>query len=48
VIAWNTAYSYKGKAFDVTKIERELNVRYALEGNVQRGASRIRVNVQTD
>jgi TolB-like protein/class 3 adenylate cyclase/Flp pilus assembly protein TadD len=46
VIARNTAYSYKGRAFDVTKIGRELNVRYALEGSVQRGASRMRVNVQ--
>ncbi len=37
VIARNTAFTYKGKAFDVTKIGRELNVRYALEGSVQRG-----------
>jgi TolB-like protein/class 3 adenylate cyclase/Flp pilus assembly protein TadD len=46
VIARNTAYSYKGRAFDVTNIGRELNVRYALEGSVQRGANRMRVNVQ--
>jgi TolB-like protein/class 3 adenylate cyclase len=46
VIARNTAFTYKDKAFDVTKIGRELNVRYALEGSVQRGANRIRVNVQ--
>jgi TolB-like protein len=46
VIARNTAYSYKGRAFDVAKIGRELNVRYALEGSVQRGANRMRVNVQ--
>jgi TolB-like protein/class 3 adenylate cyclase len=46
VIARNTAYSYKGRTFDVTKVGRELNVRYALEGSVQRGASRMRVNVQ--
>jgi adenylate cyclase len=42
VIARNTAFSYKGRAFDVTKIGRQLNVRYALEGSVQRGASRMR------
>jgi TolB-like protein/tetratricopeptide (TPR) repeat protein len=46
VIARNTAFTYKGKAFDVTKIGRELNVRYALEGSVQRSGNRMRVNVQ--
>jgi TolB-like protein/Flp pilus assembly protein TadD len=46
VIARNTAYSFKGKAFDVTKIGRELNVRYVLEGSVQRSGSRMRINVQ--
>ena len=46
VIARNTAFTYKGKAFDVTKIGRELNVRYMLEGSVQRGGNRMRVNVQ--
>jgi len=46
VIARNTAFTYKGKPFDVTNIGRELNVRYALEGSVQRGGSRMRVNVQ--
>ena len=34
VIARNTAFTYRGKAFDVTQIGRELNVRYALEGSV--------------
>ena len=46
VIARNTAFTYKNKAFDVTKIGRELNVRYVLEGSVQRGGNRLRVNVQ--
>ena len=46
VIARNTAFTYKGKAFDVTKIGRELNVRYVIEGSVQRGGMRMRVNVQ--
>ena len=46
VIARNTAFTYKSKAFDVTKIGRELNVRYVLEGSVQRGGNRMRVNVQ--
>ena len=46
VIARNTAFTYKGKPFDVKTIGRELNVRYVLEGSVQRGANRMRVNVQ--
>jgi TolB-like protein/class 3 adenylate cyclase len=46
VIARNTAFTYKGKAVDVKAIGRELNVRYALEGSVQRGARSMRVNVQ--
>jgi TolB-like protein len=46
VIARNTAFTYKGKPFDVKKIGRELGVRYVLEGSVQRGGNRLRVNVQ--
>jgi TolB-like protein/DNA-binding winged helix-turn-helix (wHTH) protein len=46
VIGRNTAFTYKGKPFDVKTIGRELSVRYALEGSVQRGADRMRLNVQ--
>ena len=46
VIARNTAFTYKGKPLDVKTIGRELNVRYILEGSVQRGGNRMRVNVQ--
>ena len=46
MIARNTAFSYKGRPFDVKTIGRELNVRYVLEGSVQRGGNRMRVNVQ--
>ena len=46
VIARNTAFTYRGKAFDVTQIGRELNVRYALEGSVQRSGNRMRINAQ--
>jgi hypothetical protein len=42
----HTAFTYKGKANDVKQIGRELNVRYVLEGSVQRGGNRMRVNVQ--
>jgi TolB-like protein/Tfp pilus assembly protein PilF len=46
VIAHNTAFTYKGKHIDVKTIGRELGVRHALEGSVQRGGNRMRVNVQ--
>ena len=46
VVARNTAFTYKGRPLDAKTIGRELNVRYVLEGSVQRGANRMRVNVQ--
>ena len=46
VIGRNTAFTYKGKAVDLRQIGRELSVRYVLEGSVQRGGNRMRVNVQ--
>lgn len=46
VIGRHTAFTYKGKAVDLKRIGRELNVRYVLEGSVQRAGDRLRVNVQ--
>jgi TolB-like protein/class 3 adenylate cyclase len=46
VIGRSTAFTYKGKAVDLKQVGRELNVRYVLEGSVQRGGGRMRVNVQ--
>ena len=46
VIARNSAFSYKGRAIDVRQVGRELNVRYVLEGSVQRSRKRLRMNVQ--
>ena len=46
VIGRHTAFIYKGEARDLKKIGRELNVRYLLEGSVQRSDRRFRVNVQ--
>src|SRR4029453_18858228 len=46
VIARNTAFTFKGRPVDVKKLGRERNVRYVLEGSVQRGGNRLRVNVQ--
>ena len=39
VIGRNTAFTYKGKAVDLKQIGRDLNVRYVLEGSVQRGGA---------
>jgi TolB-like protein/class 3 adenylate cyclase len=46
VIGRNTAFTYKGKAVELKQIGRELNIRYVLEGSVQRAGNRMRVNVQ--
>jgi TolB-like protein/DNA-binding winged helix-turn-helix (wHTH) protein len=46
VTARESAYTFKGKAFDVRKIGEELGVRYALEGSVRRLGYTLRVNVQ--
>jgi TolB-like protein/class 3 adenylate cyclase/Flp pilus assembly protein TadD len=46
VIASTTAFTYKGKAIDAKEIGKELDVRYVLEGSVQRDQNRVRVNAQ--
>src|SRR5277367_69374 len=46
VVSRNTAFTYKGKPVDAKQLGRDLNVRYILEGSIQRGGSRMRVNVQ--
>src|SRR4029079_6741805 len=46
VIARNTAFTFKNKSIDVKTLGREWNIRYVLEGSVQRGGNRLRVNVQ--
>ncbi|OSI25794.1 adenylate/guanylate cyclase domain-containing protein [Bradyrhizobium canariense] len=46
VISRNSAVSHKGRAVDVRQVGRELNVRYVLEGSVQRSGKRLRLNVQ--
>ncbi|MCA1390615.1 adenylate/guanylate cyclase domain-containing protein [Bradyrhizobium sp. IC3123] len=46
VIGRHTAFTYRDHLVDVRQIGRELNVRYALVGSVQRSGSRLRVNVQ--
>ena len=46
VLARNTTFQYKGKAVDVMKLGRELNVRYVLEGSIRRSDDRLRVTAQ--
>ena len=46
VPASNTVFRYKGKYPDIKKVGRELNVKYVLEGSVQKSGEHIRVNVQ--
>jgi TolB-like protein/class 3 adenylate cyclase/Flp pilus assembly protein TadD len=46
VVARTTSFALKGKAMDVREVGRTLGARYILEGSVQAGAHRLRVNVQ--
>ena len=46
VIARNTAFTFKGKNVDAKEVGRELDVRYVLEGSVQRDGNRVRINAQ--
>jgi adenylate cyclase len=46
VIARNTAMTFKGKPVDAKAIGKDLGVRYVLEGSVQPGSDKIRVNAQ--
>ncbi|MDH3737999.1 MAG: hypothetical protein OER92_02315 [Alphaproteobacteria bacterium] len=46
VIARNTTFTYKGRAVDVSKVSKELGVRYVLEGSVRKSGDRIRITSQ--
>jgi TolB-like protein/class 3 adenylate cyclase len=46
VIGRHTAFTYKDKAVDLKRVGRELNIRYVLEGAVQRSGNRLRVSAQ--
>jgi DNA-binding winged helix-turn-helix (wHTH) protein len=45
VISRHTAFTYRNKPVDMKQIGRELSVRYALEGEVQRSGNRVRVTL---
>jgi adenylate cyclase len=46
VIARNSSFSYKGQAFDVKQVGRELGVRYVLEGAVRKAGNNVRISAQ--
>jgi len=46
VIARNTAFTYKGKHVDATRVGRELGVHFLLEGSVRRAGNRVRISAQ--
>jgi adenylate cyclase len=46
VLARNTTFQYKGKAVDISKLGRELGVRYVLEGSVRRAGDDLRITAQ--
>jgi TolB-like protein len=46
VIARNSSFVYKGKPVDVTRVGRELGVRYVLEGSVRKAGNRVRITAQ--
>jgi len=46
VIARNSSFTYKGKAFDLKQVGRELGVRYVLEGSIRKAVNRVRVTGQ--
>jgi TolB-like protein/predicted ATPase len=46
VIARNSAFTYKGQAIDGKRADRELGLRYVLEGSVRKGGNRLRITAQ--
>jgi adenylate cyclase len=46
VIARNSSFTYKGQAVDMTRVGRELGVRYVLEGSVRKAGGRVRITAQ--
>ncbi len=46
VVARNTAFTFKGKAFDVKEVARTLDVSHVVEGSVRKAGSRVRISAQ--
>jgi adenylate cyclase len=46
VVSRNTAFTFKGKSFDVRQVAGQLNVSHVLEGSVRKAAGRVRITAQ--
>lgn len=46
VISRNSAFTYKGKQVKISQIAKELNVRYVLEGSIQKFGDKVRIRAQ--
>ena len=46
VTASTTVFKYKGKSPDIREVGRELNVKYILEGSIQKSGEHVRINAQ--
>jgi TolB-like protein len=46
VISRNSSFTYKGKTVKVQQVADELNVKYVLEGSIQRAGDRVRIRAQ--
>ena len=46
VIARNSTFTYKGQAVEVTRLARELGVRYIVEGSVRKAGNKVRITAQ--
>jgi adenylate cyclase len=46
VIARSSSFTYKGGAADITRVARELGVRYVVEGSVRKASNRVRITAQ--
>jgi TolB-like protein len=46
VMSRTSAAGYRGKNIDIRQIGKDLNVRYVLEGSVQKGADKVRIVAQ--
>ena len=46
VIARNSSFQYKNKSVDVRQVDRELGVRYVLQGSIRRASNRVRISTQ--
>ena len=46
VISSNTVFTYKGKTVNIQSVGQELEVRYILEGSVQKAGAGVRINAQ--